>query len=96
MSSFEASKMILGDESAFTKTYIRSIVELLGENSVLCSSRDQHRIIRYHMSNLLHKDMLMTFIKLFDELTVEAQNKWTQKDSINVLEEAFKVYKIRS
>lgn len=96
VSSFETSKLILGDELAFTNTHIRSIMELLGENSVLCASRDQHRIIRHHIRNLLNKDMLMTFTKLFDELTVETQNKWTQKESITVLEEAFKVYRIKN
>ena len=92
VTSIESAKAILGGESTdFSKRYMRSIAELLGDQSLLCASHEQHRLIRRRISNLFTLDSMAATVRMFDELTVETLASWKQEESVSVLKDALKV-----
>ncbi|WMV27652.1 hypothetical protein MTR67_021037, partial [Solanum verrucosum] len=92
ISSTEAAKKILSNEGGnFTKRYIKSIAKLVGDQSLLCASHQQHKIIRSHLSSLFSTTSLSTMVRQFDELTVNNLSNWHKKSSIIILHEALKI-----
>lgn len=92
ISSTEATKKILNNEGGnFTKRYIKSIANLVGEQSLLCASHHQHKLIRSHLSSLFSTTSLSTMVRQFDELTVNNLSTWHKKSNIIILHEALKV-----
>ncbi|XP_038982960.1 abscisic acid 8'-hydroxylase 2 isoform X2 [Phoenix dactylifera] len=91
VSSIEAAGAILNCDSIdFSKRYIRSIAELLGDHSLLCASHEQHKLIRRRISNLFTVDSMASSINMFDELTIKTLCSWKQKGNVVVFNEALK------
>ncbi|KAG1342815.1 abscisic acid 8'-hydroxylase 2-like [Cocos nucifera] len=92
VSSIEAAKVILSCDSIdFSKRYIRSVAELLGDQSLLCASHEQHKLTRRRISNLFTLDSMASSINMFDELTMKTLCSWKQKGNVVVFNEALKV-----
>ncbi|XP_058087734.1 abscisic acid 8'-hydroxylase 2 isoform X2 [Magnolia sinica] len=92
VSSTEAAKAVLGSDFIdFTKRYIRSIAELVGNQSLLCASQEHHKLIRSGLSNLFTTDSTSLFIKQFDVMVIEALNDWKGKESVLVLNDTMKI-----
>lgn len=92
ISSTEAAKLMLSGESLdFSKRYIRSIAELLGDQSLLCASKETHKLVRHRISNLFTSDSFSSSINFFDELTLKTMAQWEQRKSALVLDDAMKV-----
>ncbi|CAA7401983.1 unnamed protein product [Spirodela intermedia] len=92
VSTTSAAKAVLGGDSVgFSKMYMRSISELLGKQSLLCASPENHRRLRRRMSTLFNTQSLEASVRTFDGLTVEALGKWKQGQTMVVLEEALKI-----
>ncbi|KAJ0989064.1 hypothetical protein J5N97_007420 [Dioscorea zingiberensis] len=92
ISSTEAVKLILsGDSLDFSKRYISSIAELLGDQSLLCASKENHKIVRHRISNLFNLDSFSSSINFFDELTLKTMAQWEQRKSGLVLDDAMKI-----
>ncbi|KAM3304645.1 abscisic acid 8'-hydroxylase 4 [Capsicum chacoense] len=92
ISSTKAAKKILSNEGGnFTKRYIKSIAKLVGDQSLLCASHHQHKLIRSHLSTLFTTSSLSTMVRQFDELTVINLSTWHHKSSIIILHEALKI-----
>jgi len=45
ISSTESTKVILNNEEKFSKKYMKSIVELVGRDSLLCAAHQHHKLI---------------------------------------------------
>ncbi|TXG59788.1 hypothetical protein EZV62_014361 [Acer yangbiense] len=92
-SSTEAAKLILNTDSGkFTKRYLRSIAQLVGDQSLLCASPDHHKVIRHRLSNLFTTKSLSLFTKQFDELIITTLSGWDQDGgTVVVLKEALKI-----
>lgn len=92
ISRTNVAKSLLGSESIdFSKRYIKSIGELLGKQSMLCSSHKHHAFLRRHISNLFTFDSLASFIEHFDELTVQILKQWERKKHVVVFDDVMKV-----
>ncbi|KAG6480347.1 abscisic acid 8'-hydroxylase 4-like [Zingiber officinale] len=92
VSSTEVARTIIGFESPdFSKRYIRSIAELLGEHSLLCASSEQHKLVRRHISSLFKLEAVDSAVKKFDELVLDTLRGWELKDSVIVLSDALKI-----
>lgn len=91
-SSTGAAKIILNNEGEnFTKRYIKSVGEIVGDNSVLCASTQRHKLIRSRLANLFSLSSLAIFTKQFDQLVLENLSDWEHKAATVVLREALKV-----
>lgn len=92
-SSTGAAKIILNNEGEnFTKRYIKSVGEIVGDNSVLCASTQRHKLIRSRLANLFSLSSLSIFTKQFDQLVLENLSDWEHKAAtVVVLREALKV-----
>ncbi|ESR38694.1 hypothetical protein CICLE_v10027097mg [Citrus x clementina] len=88
-----AAKIILNNEGEnFTKRYIKSVGEIVGDNSVLCASTQRHKLIRSRLANLFSLSSLSIFTKQFDQLVLENLSDWEHKAAtVVVLREALKV-----
>ncbi|XP_073000177.1 abscisic acid 8'-hydroxylase 2 isoform X3 [Typha latifolia] len=92
VSSTEVAKALLGSESfEFSKRYIRSIAELLGDESLLCLSHDHHKFLRRHISNLFTLDSLASSVKIFDKLVIDTMGEWKEKECVVVVDVALKI-----
>ncbi|KAF8022796.1 hypothetical protein BT93_F0339 [Corymbia citriodora subsp. variegata] len=92
VSTATSAKMILNNDSGkFTKRYIRSIAQLVGDQSLLCASHQQHRHIRGHLSNFLSTYYLSVFIQQVDELIVKSLDDWEHRGTVVVLDEALMI-----
>lgn len=92
ISRTNVAKSLLGSESLdFSKRYIKSIGELLGKHSMLCSSHEHHAFLRRHISNLFTFDFLASFVEYFDVLTVQILKQWESKKHVVVFDDAMKV-----
>ncbi|XP_064995158.1 abscisic acid 8'-hydroxylase 4-like [Musa acuminata AAA Group] len=92
VSSIVAVRTLLGHESPdFSKRYIRSITELVGDQSLLCASHEQHKFIRRHISCLFKLDSMDSTVRKFDELVIHTLCGWEQKDTVLVLSDAMKI-----
>ncbi|KAJ4714205.1 putative Cytochrome P450 [Melia azedarach] len=91
-SSKEAAKIILSNEGEnFTKKYMKSIAELVGNHSVLCAPPEHHKMIRTRLANLFSTSSLSNFIKQFDELILQSLPTWEKKGTVVVLREALAI-----
>lgn len=96
VSSTESAKVILNNDlGKFTKKYIKPIAELVGDQSLLCASPQQHKLIRSRFNNLFSSSSMSLLIKQFDELIMETLQDWehTGTETVVVLNEALKVGK---
>jgi len=92
VSSTESAKVVLNNDlGRFTKRYIKSIAEVLGDQSLLCASPQQHKLIRNRLTNLFSTTSIAVFVKQFDELVVSALSRWEHKGAVIILDEALKV-----
>ncbi|KAJ4833705.1 hypothetical protein Tsubulata_018857, partial [Turnera subulata] len=92
VSGTEAAKAILNNETGkFTKSYIKSIAQLVGEKSLLCASHQHHRIIRSRLINMFSSNSISNFIKQFDELVVTSLSSWGDEASLTVLDHALEI-----
>lgn len=92
VSSTESAKEILNNDlGRFTKRYIRSIAELVGDQSLLCANPQHHKLIRSRLANFFSTASTSVFIQQFDELVVETLGRWEHGSTVVVLHEAFKL-----
>ncbi|KAA8528668.1 hypothetical protein F0562_036023 [Nyssa sinensis] len=92
VSSTESAKAILNTEMGkFTKRYIRSIAELVGDQSLLCASYHHHRLIRTRLLNLFTTASVSSFIRHFDQLVLKTLGCWEHRGTVVVLDEALKI-----
>ncbi|XP_021831531.1 abscisic acid 8'-hydroxylase 3 isoform X2 [Prunus avium] len=92
VSSTESAKAILNNDSGkFSKRYIRSIGELVGNQSLLCASHQHHKLIRSQLTNLFSTSSLSVFIKQFDQLTVDSLGGWEHRSTVVIQDEALKI-----
>lgn len=92
VSSTESAKAILNNDSRnFTKRYIRSIAELVGDQSLLCASHQQHKLIRSRLINLFSVGSISSFTQQFDELIVNTLSGWDKRETVVILDQALKV-----
>lgn len=91
-SSTESAKIVLNNDlGRFTKRYIKSIAKVLGDQSLLCASPQQHKLIRNRLTNLFSTTSIAVFVKQFDELVVSALSRWEHKATVIILDEALKI-----
>ncbi|CAN0875008.1 Abscisic acid 8'-hydroxylase CYP707A2 [Linum grandiflorum] len=93
VSTTESARMILKNESGkFSKRYIRSIGELVGEGSVLCATSQQHhKLIRSRLMNLVSPTSLGTFITQFDQQIVRSLGSWENDTTVVLLDQALQI-----
>ncbi|XP_050228110.1 abscisic acid 8'-hydroxylase 4 [Mercurialis annua] len=92
VSTTESAKAILNNESGlFTKRYIKSIGELVGDGSLLCASHQHHKLIRSRLINLFSTTSLSVFIKQFDQLILSSLHNWEEMGTVVVLDQALTV-----
>ncbi|KAM7517202.1 hypothetical protein LguiA_006785 [Lonicera macranthoides] len=92
VSSTEWAKRILNNDlGKFGKKYIRSIGELVGDQSVLCAHQQNHKFIRSRLTHLQSLHSISSFVIQFDQLILKTLATWTQKPTILVLREALKI-----
>ncbi|KAJ3694320.1 hypothetical protein LUZ60_009800 [Juncus effusus] len=92
ISSTDVAKSLLGSESLdFSKRYIKSIGELLGKQSMLCSSHETHGFLRRHISNLFTFDSMTSFVSTFDDLTKKMMQNWEKNTQVVVFNDAMKI-----
>ncbi|XP_062164443.1 abscisic acid 8'-hydroxylase 3 [Alnus glutinosa] len=92
VSSTESAKAILNNDlGKFTKRYIRSIAELVGDQSLLCAAHQEHKLIRSRLATLFSTSSISVFIKQFDELVVETLRGWEHASTVVVLDEALEI-----
>eukprot|EP00257_Ricinus_communis_P000670 XP_002510423.2 abscisic acid 8'-hydroxylase 2 [Ricinus communis] len=92
ISSTESAKTILNNESGkFTKKYIKSIAELVGDQSLLCASHLHHKLIRSRLINLFSTTSLSLFIEQFDQLVITSLHSWKNMGTVIVLDQALKI-----
>ncbi|OIT34445.1 PREDICTED: abscisic acid 8'-hydroxylase 2 [Nicotiana attenuata] len=92
ISSTKAAKKILSNEGEnFTKRYIKSIAKLVGDQSLLCASHEEHKLIRSHLNTLFTTASLSSMVRQFDELSVNNLSTWHQRSNVTILHEALKI-----
>ncbi|XP_059460971.1 abscisic acid 8'-hydroxylase 2 isoform X2 [Corylus avellana] len=92
VSSTESAKAILNNDGGkFTKRYIKSIAELVGDQSLLCAAHQHHKLIRSRLANLFSTTSVSVIIKHFDELVVETLSRWEHRSTVVVLDEALEI-----
>ncbi|KAJ4963814.1 hypothetical protein NE237_023753 [Protea cynaroides] len=91
VSSIKPAKGILmsNDEVNFSKRYIRSIAELVGKESLLCASpQEHHRLLRARLSALFTTDAVSLFVERFDHLVLTTLFRWEHTGTVVVLHDA--------
>lgn len=92
VSSIESAKSVLNNElGKFTKRYIKSIAELVGDQSLLCASHQHHKFLRSRLLRLFSTNSVALLVKDFDKLIVDALSGWENGGAVVVLDEAMKV-----
>ncbi|KAE8729030.1 Jasmonic acid carboxyl methyltransferase [Hibiscus syriacus] len=72
-----SAKTILSNElGRFTKRYIKSIAELVGNRSLLCASPHHHKLLRASLVTLFSSNSISLLVKQFDRLIVDALSGW--------------------
>ncbi|KAK8596708.1 hypothetical protein V6N12_065192 [Hibiscus sabdariffa] len=90
--STASAKTILNNElERFIKSYIKSIVELVGNRSLLCASLHHHKLLCARLINLFSSNSVSLLVKHFDPLIVDALNAWEAGVTVFVLDEALKI-----
>ncbi|PIA52744.1 hypothetical protein AQUCO_01000544v1, partial [Aquilegia coerulea] len=92
VSGTKSAKAVLGNDFGnFTKRYVRSMAELVGDQSLLCVSQQQHQLIRNQLSHLVSTESISNFIKHFDQMVVNTLTNWKHRDVVIVLQDALKI-----
>ncbi|KAG4391889.1 hypothetical protein AAZX31_04G029600 [Glycine max] len=94
ISSRESAKVIVNKENEggkFSKSYIKSIAELLGRDSLLCAAQQHHKLIRARLFSLFSTDSLSSFVQLFDSLVLQATRTWTCGSVVVIQDETLKL-----
>ncbi|XP_057531278.1 abscisic acid 8'-hydroxylase 1 isoform X2 [Amaranthus tricolor] len=92
VSNTESAKEILSNDlGKFTKKYIRSIGEVVGSQSLLCASHQNHKLLRSHLLDLFTSNSISHFTTQFDELVVNTLSTWERMDHVFILDEALKM-----
>ncbi|WRX29971.1 Cytochrome P450 - like 10, partial [Theobroma cacao] len=92
VSSTSSAKAILNNDSGrFTKGYIKSIAELVGNQSLLCASQQHHKLLRGRLVNLFSTNSISRLVKQFDELIVHTLSGWEDGGTVIVLDEALQI-----
>ncbi|XP_038990610.1 cytochrome P450 90A1-like [Hibiscus syriacus] len=87
-----SAKTILNNElGRFTKRYIKSIAELVGNRSLLCASPHHHKQLRASLVNLFSSNSISSLVKQFDQLIFDALSGWEDGATVIVLDEALKI-----
>ncbi|XP_021302812.1 abscisic acid 8'-hydroxylase 4 isoform X2 [Sorghum bicolor] len=68
VSSPDAARSLLADAGGFSKRYVRTVAELLGEHSLLCASHDAHRALRRAVAPLFNAQATASLAANFDAL----------------------------
>lgn len=63
-----ASRLLAADPPHFAKRYVRTVADLLGEHSLLCTSHDAHRRMRRAVAGLFASASTAAFAATFDRL----------------------------
>ncbi|WVZ95663.1 hypothetical protein U9M48_041397 [Paspalum notatum var. saurae] len=70
VSSADAARLLLASEPrGFSKRYVRTVADLLGEHSLLCASHDAHRALRRAIAPLFNARATASLAASFDALT---------------------------
>jgi cytochrome P450 len=80
VSSPDAARALLAaaDSAAFSKRYVRTVADLLGEHSLLCASHERHRSLRRALAPLFfNAQTTASLAASFDALTVQAISGWS-------------------
>ncbi|XP_050366455.1 cytochrome P450 85A1 isoform X2 [Argentina anserina] len=92
VSSTNSAKAILNNDLGnFGKRYIKSIAELVGNQSLLCASHQHHKRLRGQLGSLFSTNSLSVFIEQFDQLIIAALKGWEHKGTVVIQDEAFKI-----
>ncbi|PUZ64400.1 hypothetical protein GQ55_3G141100 [Panicum hallii var. hallii] len=77
VSSTDAARSLLAAEPAgFSKRYVRTVADLLGEHSLLCASHAAHRSLRRAVAPLFNARATASFAAAFDALTLRLMRDW--------------------
>ncbi|ESQ34838.1 hypothetical protein EUTSA_v10007476mg [Eutrema salsugineum] len=92
LSTTESARAVLNNESGmFTKRYIKSIAELVGDRSLLCASHHHHKILRSRLINLFSKKSTAMMVRHFDELIVDALSGWQHRGTVVLLTDLLQI-----
>ncbi|KAG7597615.1 Cytochrome P450 [Arabidopsis suecica] len=92
LSTTDSARAVLNNESGmFTKRYIKSIGELLGDRSLLCASQHHHKILRSRLINLFSKRSTALMVRHFDELVVDALSGWEHCGTVVLLTDLLQI-----
>ncbi|EOA40276.1 hypothetical protein CARUB_v10009004mg [Capsella rubella] len=92
LSTMESARAVLNNESGmFTKRYIKSIGELVGERSLLCAPQHHHKILRSRLINLFSKRSTALMVSHFDELVVDALSGWEHRGTVILLTDLLQI-----
>ncbi|KAM0859819.1 hypothetical protein ACQ4PT_046946 [Festuca glaucescens] len=87
-----AAGLLAADPPHFAKRYVRTVAELLGEHSLLCTSHDTHRRLRRAVASLFASASTAAFVATFDRLiTTQLLLANGCKDQVIVLDVALDV-----
>ncbi|RLN30172.1 abscisic acid 8' [Panicum miliaceum] len=82
VSSPGAARSLLAAEPAgFSKRYVRTVADLLGEHSLLCASHAAHRSLRRAVAPLFNARATASFAAAFDALTLRLMRGWADSSS---------------
>jgi cytochrome P450 len=77
VSSHAAARSLLAAEPAgFSKRYVRTVADLLGEHSLLCADHAAHRSLRRAVAPLFNARATASFATAFDALTRRLMRDW--------------------
>uniref|UniRef100_A0A1D1YWV0 Abscisic acid 8'-hydroxylase 2 n=1 Tax=Anthurium amnicola TaxID=1678845 RepID=A0A1D1YWV0_9ARAE len=64
----------------------------MGEQSLFCASvENHHRHLRHSLSGFFNMESLVSSVRMFDGLTVEAMSKWKPGETVVVYKDALKI-----
>uniref|UniRef100_A0ACD5TLS6 Uncharacterized protein n=1 Tax=Avena sativa TaxID=4498 RepID=A0ACD5TLS6_AVESA len=87
-----ASHLLAADPPHFAKRYVRTVADLLGQHSLLCTSHDTHRRMRCAVAGLFASASTAAFVETFDRLiTTQLLLSNGCKDQVVVLNVALDV-----
>ncbi|XP_062181530.1 abscisic acid 8'-hydroxylase 4-like isoform X2 [Phragmites australis] len=92
VSSPQAARSLLSAEAdpaaCFSKRYVRTVADLLGEHSLLCASHARHRSLRRVVAPLFNPQSTASFAATFDTLTRHLMRDWKSSASVAVVLDA--------
>ncbi|KAL1217682.1 Cytochrome P450 90A4 [Cardamine amara subsp. amara] len=92
LSTTESARAVLNNDSGmFTKRYIKSIAELVGDRRRLCASQHHHKILRSCLINLFSKRSTPLMVRHFDELVVDALTGWEHRGTVVLLTDLLQI-----